>query len=57
VLTLHWAERSDRPVAAVPRDGGSGLALIRRALAAQRGSLDTDFRADALDLTVRLPGF
>ena len=57
VLTLHWAERSDRPVAAVPRDGGSGLALIRRALAAQRGSLDTDFRADALDLAVRLPGF
>jgi PAS domain S-box-containing protein len=57
VLTLHWAERSDRPVAAAPRDGSSGLTLIRRALAAQRGSLDAEFGADGVDLTVRLPGF
>ena len=57
VLRLHWVERSDRPVAAAPRDGSSGLSLIRRALAAQRGSLDADFRIDGLDLTVQLPGF
>lgn len=57
VLTLRWTERSDRPVAAVPRDGSSGLALIRRALAAQRGTLDAAFRPDGLDLKVDLPGF
>jgi PAS domain S-box-containing protein len=56
-LTLHWSEHSDRPVAAAPRDGSSGLTLIRRALAAQRGSLDADFGADGIDLTVQLPGF
>lgn len=57
VLTLHWHERSDHPVSAAPRDGGSGLSLIRRALAAQRGSLETEFRADGVDLKVELPGF
>jgi PAS domain S-box-containing protein len=57
VLTLHWAERSDQPVSAVPREGGSGLSLIRRALAAQRGSLEAVFRVDGVDLRVELPGF
>lgn len=57
VLTLHWIERSDEPVNTVPRDGGSGLSLIRRALGAQRGSLEAVFRADGVDLKVELPGF
>jgi PAS domain S-box-containing protein len=56
-LTLHWSERSDRAVAAAPREGSSGLNLIRRALKAQRGSLDAEFGADGIELTVRLPGF
>ena len=56
VLTLCWSERSDRLVAATPRDGSSGLTLIRRALTAQRGTLDVTFRDDGLDLTVALPG-
>jgi PAS domain S-box-containing protein len=56
-LTLHWRERSDQPVADGPRDGSSGLGLIRRALAAQGGSLDAGFHADGVDLTVALPGF
>ena len=56
-LTLRWSERSDRPADATPRDGSSGLALIRRALTAQRGSLDVAFRPDGLELTVELPGF
>lgn len=56
-LTLHWSEKSDRAVAAAPREGSSGLSLIRRALAAQRGSLDAEFGASGIDLTVRLPGF
>jgi PAS domain S-box-containing protein len=57
MLTMNWSEKSDRPVAAAPRDGSSGLSLIRRALAAQRGSLDADFRSDGVDLKVQLPGF
>jgi PAS domain S-box-containing protein len=57
MLTLHWSEKSDRPVAAAPRDGSSGLSLIRRALAAQRGSLDADFGLDGVELKVQLPGF
>ena len=57
MLTLSWAEQSDRPVAAEARDGGSGLTLIRRALTAQRGTLDVAFRLDGVDLTVQLPGF
>ena len=57
LLTLAWTEQSDRPVAATAREGSSGLTLIRRALAAQRGTLDVAFRPDGLDLTVRMPGF
>jgi PAS domain S-box-containing protein len=57
LLTLRWSETSDRPVDTTPRDGGSGLSLIRRALAAQQGSLDAAFRPDGVDLTVQLPGF
>ncbi|MCY7397501.1 MAG: PAS domain-containing protein [Sphingomonas bacterium] len=56
-LNLSWVEQSDRPVAAHARDGGSGLTLIRRALAAQRGTLDVAFRPDGVDLKVELPGF
>ncbi len=56
-LTLRWSERSDRPADATPRDGSSGLALIRRALAAQHGTLDVNFRSDGIELRVQLPGF
>ncbi|MDQ3074119.1 MAG: PAS domain-containing protein [Pseudomonadota bacterium] len=56
-LRLDWSEQSDRPVAATAREGSSGLALIRRALAAHRGALDVGFRPDGLDLKVELPGF
>ena len=56
-LTLRWSERSDRRPDSTPRDGSSGLALIRRALTVQRGTLDVSFRPDGLDLTVDLPGF
>ena len=56
-LTLRWSERSDRAPDSTPRDGSSGLALIRRALTVQRGALDVSFRPDGVDLTVQLPGF
>lgn len=56
-LTLRWSERSDRSVDTNPRDGSSGLSLIRRALAAQHGALDVAFHPDGIDLTVTLPGF
>ena len=57
MLTLTWSEQSNRPVTAEARDGSSGLTLIRRALAAQRGTLEVAFRPDGLDLVVQLPGF
>ena len=56
-LILRWSEHSDRPADATPRDGSSGLALIRRALTSQHGTLDVNFHHDGLDLTVELPGF
>lgn len=57
VLGLNWRETTDRPVDAVPRDGSSGLTLIRRMLGAHGGSLDIDWRGDGLDIRVAMPGF
>ena len=57
VLRLDWRETTDRPVDAVPRDGSSGLTLIRRMLGAHGGTLDIDWRGDGLDIRVAMPGF
>ena len=57
VLNLGWRETTDRPVDAVPRDGSSGLTLIRRMLKAHGGSLDIDWRGNGLDIRVAMPGF
>lgn len=57
VLSFHWSESSNVPVAAHAREGGSGFALIRRALTAQKGSLDVAWRKDGLEATIDLPGF
>ena len=57
MLELSWRETSDRPVEAEPRDGSSGLTLIRRTLAAHDGALDIHWRNDGPDITVTLPGF
>jgi PAS domain S-box-containing protein len=55
VLALNWAETSDSPVGATQREGGAGFSLIRRALAAQRGSIAIDWRSDGLDVAVKVP--
>lgn len=52
---LRWSETSARPVESRQRDGGKGLALIRRALGAHGGSIDVSWRADGLDVTILLP--
>ena len=57
VLHLGWRETTDRPVDSVPRDGSSGLTLIRRMLGAHGGSLDIDWRGNGLDIRVAMPGF
>lgn len=57
VLQFQWRETTDRPVDAQPRDGSSGLTLIRRMLGAHGGTLDIDWRGDGLDIAVTLPGF
>jgi len=57
VLQLDWRETTDRPVDVGQRDGSSGLTLIRRMLSAHGGTLDIDWRADGLDIGVKLPGF
>ena len=56
-LRLDWGETTDRPVDADQRDGSTGLALIRRMLAAHGGTLDIDWRTNGLDIRVTLPGF
>ena len=57
VLHFNWRETTERPVDAKQREGSSGLALIRRMLAAHRGTLDIDWRRDGLDIRVAMAGF
>jgi PAS domain S-box-containing protein len=57
VLTLRWRESSEIPVAATAREGGAGLALIRRSLASSNGSLALSWRDDGLDVALTMPGF
>lgn len=57
VVVIDWDESRDRSSAApAPAPGtGQGLGLIRRLLTAQGGSLDTDWRENALTARIRLP--
>lgn len=55
MLRLNWRETTATPIDPQARDGGSGLTLIRRTLAAQGGSLDIRWRNDGLDIAVTLP--
>lgn len=57
VLHFHWRETTARPVDSQPRDGSSGLKLIRRMLGAHGGTLDIDWRPDGLDIHVAMTGF
>jgi two-component sensor histidine kinase len=53
-LTICWSERSSREVEAHSRDGGQGLGLIRRILAARQGSLTIEWEPNGLDAIIRL---
>lgn len=55
-LELRWSERSDRPVAARHRDGGQGLRLMERVLAARGGGIALAWHPGGLDATITLPG-
>ena len=56
-LRLNWRESTGRPLDGQAREGSSGLALIRRTLAAHGGELGIDWHDDGLDIAVALPGF
>lgn len=53
-LTIIWSETSSRPVQSHARDGGQGLRLIERILAARHGELELQWRAYGLDALIRL---
>jgi two-component sensor histidine kinase len=53
-LTILWTERSSKAVAAHERDGGQGLRLITRILAARNGSIALDWQENGLDAQIRL---
>jgi PAS domain S-box-containing protein len=53
-LSICWSERSSREVEAHSRDGGQGLRLIQRILAARQGSLTIEWEPNGLDAIISL---
>lgn len=53
-LLIRWTERSDREVEAHSRAEGQGLRLIRRILAARKGSLEVEWEANGLNAVISL---
>ena len=53
-IELCWSERSDRPVAARERDGGNGMLLMTRILAACGGSIELAWQEYGVDARVTL---
>ena len=54
-IELTWSERSDRPVTEQSRDGGQGLKLMERVLAARSGGIALGWADHGLDVKVHLP--
>ena len=54
LIHLDWSERSQRPVTRKARDGGQGLTLMRRVLAARSGDIAIAWAADGLDASFHL---
>jgi PAS domain S-box-containing protein len=54
-LVLDWTERSGRPVSGRERDGGQGLRLMSRVLAARGGSIAIKWVEDGLDARISVP--
>jgi len=49
-IEVRWSERSDRPVTRRSREGGQGLALITRVLAARGGGIELTWLDHGLDV-------
>ena len=54
-LVLDWSERSDRSVSGHERDGGQGLRLMTRVLAARGGHIEMEWAQDGLDARISVP--
>lgn len=54
-VVLRWFERSTRPVALIAREGGSGLRLINRAVAAEGGTFDVEWHDEGHDTVLTFP--
>ena len=54
-LTIVWDERAAVPPQANTREGGQGLALIQRIVAARHGKIMTDWKADGLTTKLTFP--
>lgn len=54
-LVLDWSERSSRPVSGRERDGGQGLRLMTRVLAARGGRIEIAWAQDGLDARISVP--
>jgi PAS domain S-box-containing protein len=53
-LEVRWLEQSDRPVQAHDREGGQGLRLMQRILAARGGAVVVEWHDFGLEATIRL---
>lgn len=53
-IELSWSERSDRTVANQTRDGGQGLRLMERVLAARSGGITHSWSDKGLDVSFHL---
>ena len=54
-LVLDWSERSGRAVSGRERDGGQGLRLMTRVLAARGGAIEILWADDGLDARISVP--
>lgn len=54
-VVLRWSERSTNPISASAREGGSGLRLINRAVAAEGGTFDVQWQDDGHHTVLTFP--
>lgn len=54
-VEIRWSERGSRRVAATVRDGGQGMTLMRRIVAARRGTLELHWKPYGLTAIIGFP--
>lgn len=54
-IEIRWSERGSRRVASTVRDGGQGMTLMRRIVAARRGTLDLQWKPYGLTAILGFP--